>query len=644
MEESMKTKNLYREMISIELIITMTLLGLFALPPQRVKAGGPYTVNVNYDGPDSNLNDGVCWDGVGGCTLRAAIEQASFDGVATTITFDSSLSGIFLYLSDSYGSLIVSGSNITIDGNTGAGNYPPLIDGSNLTGSKNIFEIQGNNNILENLVIREGPSNGVRITDPSGSGFGSHNTLNNLIIYGNDANGIYLAGDAGGGGSENTIQYCLIGAANWAQTTCPGDGNGWDGIFIANGADNTHVDRNEIVCNGGYGVNLFGSGISYTTIQTNEIGTDGTNDMGNGLAGIYDQQASSTSIAGNVISGNGQHGIWLYGSINALVSSNKIGVDTTGSLALPNGDSNLYNGIEISYYAHGNSIGLPTDAGSRNIISGNTGCGVNIVTGAYDNALDGNYIGLGTDGLAVIPNGLAGVCIIGAGSNSIGTSAATVNQYISGNSREGIYVTNTSGSNINVSTLIGVAVGGVIPAGNQLEGVKLDGLSTNSSVNSSKIQNNGLAGIAVVGNDSTGNNFNVGKIVNNGGLPIDLGNDGHTANGSQTPPGPNNWMNYPEVNFQAPGGFSGSTCPGCIVIFYGVSSDPTANYGGGNKTSLITADATTGFFNYTFSPYYSEVSMVACAPVTYDCSEMSPGVVDSSPPLTLIYIPLIKKP
>jgi hypothetical protein len=36
--------------------------------------------------------------------------------------------------------------------------------------------------------------------------------------------------------------------------------------------------------------------------------------------------------------------------------------------------------------------------------------------------------------------------------------------------------------------------------------------------------------------------------------------------------------------------------------------------------------------------------MVACAPVTYDCSEMSPGVVDSSPPLTLIYIPLIKKP
>jgi parallel beta-helix repeat protein len=366
--------------------------------------------------------------------------------------------------------------------------------------------------------------------------------------------------------------------------------------------------------------------------------------MGNSLDGVIDQQATGTSIAGNVISGNGQNGIRLYGSINALVTSNIIGVDTTGGLALPNGDSSSYNGIEISYYAYGNSIGLPTDASSRNTISGNTGCGVNIVTGAHDNALDGNYIGLGTDGLAVIPNGLAGACLIGAGSNSISTSTATVNQYISGNSHEGVYITNTSGSTINGSTSIGLAAGGVVAAGNQLEGVKLDGLSTNSTINASKIQNNGLAGIAVVGIDSIGNYFNVGKIGNNGGLPIDLGNDRHTANGLQTPPGPNNWMNYPEVNFNPPGGFSGSTCPGCIVILYGVFSDPTANYGGGNKTSQITADATTGFFNYTFSPYYSEVSMVACDPSTNDCSEMSPGVVNTTPPPIPIYLPMVRKP
>src|SRR5512136_1897837 len=71
--------------------------------PQTARAAGPYVVTVDSDGPDSNTGDGACYDGVNGCTLRAAIQQASADGGGTSITFSSALSNTTLSLQNSYG-------------------------------------------------------------------------------------------------------------------------------------------------------------------------------------------------------------------------------------------------------------------------------------------------------------------------------------------------------------------------------------------------------------------------------------------------------------------------------------------------------------------------------------------------------------
>ncbi len=98
--------------------------------------------------------------------------------------------------------------------------------------------------------------------------------------------------------------------------------------------------------------------------------------------------------------------------------------------------------------------------------------------------------------------------------------------------------------------------------------------------------NNGLAGIALVGDTTIYNGLIPVIIGANGGLPIDLGNDGHTANGSQIPPGPDNWMNYPVVSMTVDGGFTGTSCPGCVVRFYQTISDVTANGGGGALSIL----------------------------------------------------------
>lgn len=87
------TRNIFPR-IALTVAVALVLLGTLSILTTVVRAGGPYVVTLSYDAPDSNLADGSCYDGVQGCTLRAAIQQASSDGVATEITFDSPLQDI----------------------------------------------------------------------------------------------------------------------------------------------------------------------------------------------------------------------------------------------------------------------------------------------------------------------------------------------------------------------------------------------------------------------------------------------------------------------------------------------------------------------------------------------------------------------
>jgi hypothetical protein len=451
------------------------------------------------------------------------------------------------------------------------------------------------------------------------------NTINNVAVIGSDRTGIYIHGStAPGGGGQNSIQSSLIGIPTWESTACVESArNGHDGIVIDAGADYNGIVDSRIVCNGYSGIYINGSiGEIYGTNFThNQIGTDGTDALGNGYSGIGDYQGVATYMNGNTISANGNYGVWLQGSTSVSVYANKIGTNEDASSALPN----TYAGIGITNNANSNVIGSPTDVTKRNIISGNYGSGVDITSGANNNVLDGNYIGLGEFGTTVLGNGLAGVAFEGATNNALSTSGATVNQFIAGNTREGVYATNSDTVIINSATQIGVAANGA-PAGNNLEGVKLDdwyGPTTNAIIRPGKVMYSGLAGIAVVGNSSIGNQLTPTQVGSNIGLPIDLGNDGHTANGTQSPPGPNNWMNYPTITDASGPGITGSTCPGCWVYIYSATGDPTTGGGGGVFLTYVIADGTTGDFGYTIPGYVAAITMIACDPSS-NCSEMSP--------------------
>jgi CSLREA domain-containing protein len=619
----------------LSLAIVLLCLGPSVLPTHATPTDESYVVNDNGDIHDEEP-DGVCdGEGTGVCTLREAIEEANEAAGNKEISFDTSMAGKTIALS--LGSLVITGNDISIDGSDISGDI--LIDAANLPTSSNIFEIWGNGNNLNYLILQgwsdtRNPGdlygNGVLIYDPASSGKASYNTLNALRIYGFEHNGILIVGDENNSGQYNTITSSLIGDASWASTSCS-KGNRKSGIAITNRADHGSIGINRIVCNSENGIWL--SDLYDTLIYYNNIGTNGTAAMGNGLSGIEDAESDGTLITNNTISGNTGKGVWLNGTTLAKLERNKIGVNGSGSAALPNGLA----GVTISDDADSTYIGSATIVNARNTISGNSLCGIDINSGAHNTHINGNYIGLGgTNGTAILPNGQSGICLNGDNTTTISDSTATINQFIAGNTRQGIYAVNSTNLNINPATSIGLAGNGSTPAGNGLDGILLDSGTTNATLNPGKVMYNGAAGMTVVGNTSVGNYLIPLVVGSNVGLAIDLGKDGHTANGSHTPPGPNNWINYPEVNELGNGGVRGKAEPGSYVRFYRPTGDPTASNGGGTFLAYVIANAVTGDFTYVFPGGILAVSMQTCSLSTHDCSELSPLVISQG-----VYIPLM---
>ena len=97
---------------------------------------------------------------------------------------------------------------------------------------------------------------------------------------------------------------------------------------------------------------------------------------------------------GNVISGNEDNGIETVLTVDDLtIQGNLIGLAPSGTAAMPNGI-----GINLIATTTDTQIG-GTVAGAGNFIAGNSGDGV-VLGGSDRSVLEGNTIGLGTDGVA----------------------------------------------------------------------------------------------------------------------------------------------------------------------------------------------------------------------------------------------------
>jgi uncharacterized delta-60 repeat protein len=361
-------------------------------------------------------------------------------------------------------------------------------------------------------------------------------------------------------------------------------------------------------------INRFsGNGISMqvgasNSITGNFIGTDasGSVALGNAGNGVYAETAGNL-IGGtnrsdrNVISGNGYAGIQLQGtaSSNNVIAGNLIGTDATGISALANTNYGI-----LVFRAAANQIGGGTPA-ARNVVSGNGYAGVVLGTYASNNLVQGNYAGLGADGVTPVSNAVYGIYLSSASYNLIRSNVSSANylgchviydgsnifqgnfigtdasgtlargnahgmsfQYsagnlvggtsasernlISGNSGHGIVIGYAQTSNNVISgNFIGADVTGTNPLGNGWAGITMND-SPNNSIGGDEpgagnlIRGNGWQGISLYGNGATNNSILGNSIFGNGLLGIDLNGDGVTLNHpGGAVPGPNNLQNFP---------------------------------------------------------------------------------------------------
>jgi hypothetical protein len=336
-------------------------------------------------------------------------------------------------------------------------------------------------------------------------------------------NGTAAGADGSGVDIFETGTTANVVLGNLIGTGAKGDaaiGNGGAGVTIFAASDNTIGGtstgaRNIISGNGarvgatGYaGVEIAGAGAEANLVAGNLIGTDvmGTKSLGNSDGGVLLLGGASNNTIGgttrsarNIISGNNAMpdeafpGV-LIGNSSAtdnIVEGNFIGTNITGTKPL----ANKGGGLTLINDTSGNSIGGSTD-GAGNLISGNTGYGVDIEgTATSTNVVQGNFIGSDITAKSPLPNSLDGVIAFeGASNNTIGGTGHGAGNVIAFNGRNGVAV------------------------GKQFEA--------------------GPLGDAIEGN----------SIFGNAALGIDLGSDGRTFNDSwDHTAGPNHWQNFPTL-------------------------------------------------------------------------------------------------
>jgi Periplasmic copper-binding protein (NosD) len=259
----------------------------------------------------------------------------------------------------------------------------------------------------------------------------------------------------------------------------------------------------------------------------------------------------------NLISGNSDAGIAGQGVVDSSVEGNYVGTTRTGMAALGNGGDGLLFTYSVRVTVGGNA------PGAGNLISGNSVRGINL--GASQEILiQGNRIGTNATGSAALPN-LVGIVTAQASANKIGGSAVGEGNVISGNLQDGILLANCRTSVVQ-GNLIGTDSTGLLPIPNLGHGISIFAASSGHTIGGqgaaerNVIAYNGHAGVAI-GRDaldtSAGDRVSGNSIHDNGGLGIDLGGDGVTANDAgDGDAGPNNFQNFPVLSAATSNGVS----------------------------------------------------------------------------------------
>jgi len=395
------------------------------------------------------------------------------------------------------------GGRNLISGNSGSGIYLDDTDGNDILGNFIGTDITG-------LLALPNGVNGVHLHDTSHENIGTNfnDTRDDEkwnLISGNALDGIFIHDS-----NQNEVINNRIGTTWDGLAAIP---NGRHGVNLQNDSNDNYIgmlpmgdmnlwEGNLISGNLANGINIADSDYNYIT--SNLIGTDITGfvDLGNNANGVYIYDNADYNLVGfypwflftgqgvtdngwedlfwgNVISGNDANGVKIEHAQYNVVTSNFIGLAVDGITPLGNTENgvllfetryNLVGFSEILWQMFMNSINSGStgsvfaDNGQvpyiYNMISGNDMNGIMGVN-ADENVMSGNVVGVGIDGITLVPNLWNGIHLVDdCEDNVIGGSAEIImdgigsGDGISSNDINEMYEVNVIGGNAGNGILI----------------------------------------------------------------------------------------------------------------------------------------------------------------------------------------------
>ncbi len=477
-----------------------------------------FVVNSAGDGGDSDLTDGACNDGSGACTLRAAIQQANATAGLDVIAFDIPGGGVHTIQPAS--PLPPISDTVYLDAASQPGYAgAPLIelDGSLAGVSADGLRLYAGGSTVRGLAVNRFSRYGIYIVGADGNTISANfigTDPSGTLDYGNGEAGLYLAFSSG-----NLIGGSAAGEGNLIS------GNAGDGVMLS------LSHRNQVLGN---------------TIGANVSGTAA---IANDFSGILVSGGMTNTIRGNLISGNGWRGVYLFdsGTRNNQVAANFIGTNAQGTAPVPNGAF----GIQLQDSAY-NLIGGP-NPGDGNLISGNGASGIMMGDPVYflstldvGHIVQGNKIGTDVTGAAALPNGDQGIRIGSHIPGSFyrvgGTSIRILDNLISGNVDNGLLIVGYAV--VVQDNTIGADVTGSAYLGNGGDGIYI-GPVDETVVRGNLISGNGGSGIYIEADYWTSSRHTIqGNIIGadaagtaalgNGGYGIEVNGD-HNLIGGPNP-------------------------------------------------------------------------------------------------------------
>jgi hypothetical protein len=301
-----------------------------AIPPPPVI----FTVDTEFDLYDDSPGDGICDDGLGFCTLRAAVMEANRTAGNATIVLPAgtyTLVGPVVGLDEQFGDLNLTtpASGNPVITVTGAGAATTSIDAD---GKDRVLTVAaGRTAIIGGVTLRNG-------SPVAGGGGGIQNhgvlTLTNVVVRDNQNN------SSGGGGIYSDNQLGIYSSTITANVSSV-EGGGVDSENVGSGLTivKSTIDHNiardggglyngstsVIMVNSTVGENaasrsgggIFGGGglagvinIYNSDIVGNEADSD-ADDVGSG-AGIYNESGATLNLRNTVAAGNFVSGVQSY--------------------------------------------------------------------------------------------------------------------------------------------------------------------------------------------------------------------------------------------------------------------------------------------------------------------------------------------